>query len=189
LLVPDRALQEVPARLLALLAVRGYLEAQTRRRLTLRSILLTLWIVFTIPPLIYHLAPPVHGKAYHWLFHLLVFIPIERVWAWPRKIAQRIDREVVRRTGETELFLQALTTVIQADIRIRGTDRIVEELVSRLNILRQENGYPEVTMEELLPPPPTNDAQTLPSHPAIDKNEFLRRHPPDEYHQVDRVRI
>ena len=190
LMVSDRALQEVPARPLALLAARGYLEAQARRRLTLRSILLTLLIVFTIPPLIFHLAPPVHGKVHHWLFHLLVFIPVERVWAWQRKIARRVDREVVRSTGETELFLQALTTVIRADIRTRGTDRIVAELLSRLNDLRDENGYPKVTMEELLPPPPQpNDTQNPPSPPAIDKNEFLHRHPPDEYNKVDKVRI
>jgi len=145
LLVPDRMLQAVPARPLALLAVRGYLEAQARRRLTIRSILLTLLIVFTIPPMLFHLAPPTHGKAYHWLLHLLVVVPIERVWAWQRKIARRIDREVLKSIGETDVFLQALITVIKADIQIRGVERSVVEMVGRLNSLRKENGYPEVT--------------------------------------------
>jgi hypothetical protein len=190
LMVPERALQEVPARYLAILAVRGYLEAQARRRLTIRSILLTLLIVFTIPLLIYHLAPPTHDKVYHWMFHMLVIVPIERVWAWHRSIAQRIDREIVKSTGETEVFLQALATVIKADIMIKGMDKNVKELIGRLNSLCRENGYPEVTMEELMPPPPSDDDGHKPlSRPAIDKGEFLLRHPPDEYNKVDKVRI
>jgi hypothetical protein len=190
LMVPERALQEVPAQYLAILAVRGYLEAQARRRLTIRSILLTLLIVFTIPPLIYHLAPPTHDKVYHWMFHMLVIVPIERVWAWHRSIARRIDREIVQSTGETETFLQALTAVIKADIKRRGLDKNVADLVSRLNSLCKENGYPEVTMEELMPPPPSDDDGHKPlSRPAIDKGEFLLRHPPDEYNKVDKVRI
>lgn len=190
LLVPDRALREVPARPLALLAVRGYLEAQARRRLTIRSILLTLLIVFTIPPLLFRLAPPTHGKAYHWLLHLFVLVPIERTWAWQRKIARRIDREVVRSTGETDIFLEGLVTVIKVDIKIRGADRIVADMVGRLNSLCKENGYPEVTMEELLPPlPPEDGEQGQPASPAMDKGEFLLRHPPDEYNKVDKVRI
>ena len=190
LMVPERALQEVPARYLAILAVRGYLEAQARRRLTIRSILLTLSIVLTIPPLIYHLAPPTHDKVYHWMFHLLVIVPIERVWAWHRSIAQRIDREIVKSTGETEVFLQALTTVIKADLKIKGTEKNAADLIGRLNSLRKENGYPEVTMEELMPPPPSDDdGHKQPSRPPTDKDEFLLRHPPDEYNKVDKVRI
>jgi hypothetical protein len=190
LMVPDRALQEVPARHLALLAVRGYLEAQAKRRFTVRSFLLTFLILFTIPLLIYHLAPPTHDKVYHWMFHLLVIVPIERVWAWRRSIARRIDREIVQSTGETETFLQALTAVIKADIKRRGLDKNVADLVSRLNSLCKENGYPEVTMEELMPPPPSDDdGHKHPSRPPIDKDEFLLRHPPNEYNKVDKVRI
>jgi len=95
--------------------------------------------------MLFHLAPPTHGKAYHWLLHLLVVVPIERVWAWQRKIARRIDREVLKSIGETDVFLQALITVIKADIQIRGVERSVVEMVGRLNSLRKENGYPEVT--------------------------------------------
>lgn len=170
--------------------MRGYLEAQARRRLTLRSIPLTLLIVFTIPPLLFRLAPPTHGKAYHWLLHLFVLVPIERTWAWQRKIARRMDREVVRSTGETDILLEGLVTVIKVDIKIRGADRIVADMVGRLNSLCKENGYPEVTMEELLPPlPPADGEQGQPASPAMDKGEFLLRHPPDEYNKVDKFRI
>ncbi len=190
LMVPDRALQEVPAQHLALLAVRGYLEAQARRRLTIRSVLLTFLVLLTITPLIFLLAPPTHDKVYHWMFHLLVIVPIERVWAWHRKITQQIDHEIVKSTGETEIFLQALTTVIKADIKIKGMDKDVEELIGRLNSLCKEKGYPEVTMEELIPPPPPqDDGQGEPPRPAVDKDEFLLRHPPNEYNKVDKVRI
>lgn len=96
---------------------------------------------------------------------------------------------MLKSTADSDIFLQGLVTVVKVDIKIRGADRTVGDMVGRLNFLRKENGYPEVTMEELLPLlPPEDGERNQPSSPAVDKGEFLLRHPPDEYNKVDKVR-
>ncbi|GIV17783.1 MAG: hypothetical protein KatS3mg022_3218 [Armatimonadota bacterium] len=188
LLLPQHVLEVIPPRPLALLAVRNYIEAVTSRRYTVQSILLTVAIILVVSPIAYIVGERFSKEAHRWLFHLVVLVPIHKVWSWRDHLAEQIERELLKHAGDADAILQALETAVKLDIQAGVPDKLVNDLLARLNTLRREHGYAEVNKNDLLPPPPTEDEEQKPSPaPAIDKVEFLHRHPPDEYNQVDRV--
>lgn len=188
--VPKRALQEIPPYPLALLAVRNYMEATARRRLMWRSIALTVFFLLTIPAAIYTLTRSMPEDASSWLLHLAVLVPLEWTWRWWHHLARQIDWQFVEQIGEADDFLLAMQMAIKIDLKAGVRKNTVDELLERLNALRREEGYPELSEGDLLPtPPPQEDGQEAYRSPAIDKEEFLHRHPPDEYNRVDRITI
>lgn len=186
--VPDRALEEIPPYPLALLAVRNYMETTARRRLIWRSVALTALFLITIPPLIYRLTQNTPEEWARWLFHLVVLVPIEWAWGWWHHIAKVIDRQLMQESGQTDTFLQAMELAVKFDLRAGVPKKNVDDLIERLNALRSEEGYPKLSEEDLRPPlPPEDNGQQAYCPPAMDKEEFLRRHPPDEYNKVDTI--
>lgn len=186
----QRLLQEIPPRLLALLAVRNYIEADTFRRSVLRSILYTIVLFPLLSVLVYILGERFPQKAYEWAMQLVVLLPIRWVWSWWSHLAEQVERKLLQHTGEEETLLQALEAVARLDLKRGVPDKQVDELLNRLNALRRERGYPDLSREALLPPrPPEEEASDTARPPAMEKGEFLRRHPPDEYNKVDRVRV
>ncbi|MEJ5252047.1 MAG: hypothetical protein HPY54_07125 [Chthonomonadetes bacterium] len=187
--VPDRALEEIPPYPLALLALRNYMEAKARQKLIWRSIALTALILFTVPTVIYEMTRNLPEEWSRWLFHLLVLLPIHYVWSWIQHIAAQIDRQVVQGVGQTDAFLQGMEAAIKIDLKVGVADKEITSQMARLNTLRRELGYPEVERGDLFPSPAEGDGDGEHLPPAIDKGEFLRRHPPDEYKKVDRIEI
>ncbi|GBC94862.1 hypothetical protein HRbin16_00647 [bacterium HR16] len=190
LLLPQRIIEEIPPRSLALLAVRNYMEASASKRRTVQSIFWTIVIIVVISPLVYIASERLPEEAHRWFFHLVVLVPIHMVWSWRARIAEQIERELLQRVGEVDTLLHALEAAIKLDIKTGVPGKLVDDTLARLNTLRREHGYPEISRDDLLPPlPPEDNEQKQPSSPAVDKGEFLRRHPPDEYNKVDKVRI
>lgn len=190
LLLPQRVLEGIPSRPLALLAVRNYMEAVASRRYTVQSILWTMVIIFVVSPLVYIASERLSKEAYRWFFHFLVLVPIHTVWSWRARLAEQIERELLKRAGDADTILQALEAAVKVDIKTGVPDKLVNDLLARLNTLRREHGYAEVSKNDLLPPPPEQDEeQKPPPAPTVDKGEFLRKHPPDEYNKVDRVKV
>lgn len=188
--VPERALQKIPSRLLALLAVQGYMEATARRNLIPRSMVLTALVLLIVAPLIYKLSQPLAEDLHRWLFELLVLLPIHWVWAWWPRLGAEIDRQLVQQSGEGDALLEAMELAIKDDLARGVPNGVVNNLLKRLNSLREALGYPKLSQDDLLPPPPAEqDGRKEQVSFPIDKGEFLRRHPPDEYNQVDRVQL
>ncbi|MGQ9737840.1 MAG: hypothetical protein ACUVR7_06415 [Armatimonadota bacterium] len=186
--VPERALEEMPPYPLALLAVRNYKEATTRRRLIWRSIALTALFLLTIPLSVHAFTRNMPQEWSHWLFHLIVLVPIEWTWRWRHHIAKQIDQQLVEEIGQADDFLRALELAVKFDLRAGVPKKNVDDLLERLNALRSEEGYPGLSEEDLLPPlPPGDNGQPAHRPPAMDKEEVLRRHPPDEHHKVDTI--
>ncbi len=186
--VSARALQEIPPRLLALIAFRNYIETEARRRLIARSLVLSLVIAVAGIYVIGVLIDRLPNYYFRHVLHLVVLFPLHLVWRWRDAIERTMDREVAERTREAHLLIEAMEGALRVDLLVGVHRRYCEAMLSRLNVLRTENGYPELTLDDLMPPPEPEDGDgEQPVAPALSKSEFLRRHSPDDYRQVDRV--
>jgi len=174
--ISDRLVKEIPPRLVALLALRNYLEATARRRLNLISVVLTVLIVIIGGPMLFRLGERFPFRYSGWLFELLLAIPIELVWRWRDRIARSTDRQTVEFSRDGDLFVQAMESALRFDLKDNVPSTFARELLGRLNLVRKQLGYPELTLEEVLPPPQTeNDGEHAPEMSDPEEGEPLRR--------------
>jgi hypothetical protein len=136
--VPGYALEALPPRLLALLAVRNYIEASHGRRYAVRSVLLTVIVLIVIAPLVHALGEKLFSKElYRWLFHSVLLAPLEPLWSWREHFAEKMDRETIERVAETHTFIQAMEAAIRLDLQMGVPESQVRDLLVRLNTLRR----------------------------------------------------
>lgn len=187
--VTSHLLQAIPPRLLALLAVRHYVRHQLLRQHLKRSLFQTVLLMVVFGPLVFWLTERLAPEVREWAFSIVV-LPLHLVWSWRYRLEEEAERETLHRTREVETLFEALEAVARLDLKVGVPDTSVNTLLARLNRLREEHGYPSIQREHLQPPPPPEEASAAPPPPsAVGKDELLRRHPPDEYRQVDRVGI
>lgn len=190
LLLPDRALQQIPARPLALLAINRHFERLVYRQMLLQNVWITALLLFAVGPLLHIIGEHLPESVFRWIFGIVVALPLHYIWARMGLVGERADKELLQRIGEVEAFLQGMEAAIRTDIISGVSRRQVELFLQRLNAVREQYGYPPLIWDDLQPPPPhDSDGQEAMLTVVIDKDDFLRKHPPDEYDKVDSIKI
>lgn len=137
-------LERVPPRLLAILAVRHYIEQKVQYRYLVPVILfvvLLLWITLAASGYILRLL----GLA-----HLFVIPALVEVHMLLRELVRRqADDEAFERLNDPYTFLQAFQVALEESCRQGETDKHLERMLKRLNRLRAKVGEPPLTLDEV----------------------------------------
>lgn len=158
--LPQQALEKVPPRFLALLAMRNYVLHEVYTRYLKRSLLLTLFILLVVAPLVFALTEDEAAETRKWVYRLAVVLPLHLIWWWRSTVEEETERELVQRTGEINTLLEALESAVRLDINAGVPDNMVNDMMARLNALRRAHGYPELNRDDLLPAAaPENEQQ------------------------------
>lgn len=143
-------LERVSPRLLAILAVRNYIEQAIWRRylvLVVLSGILLLSVTLAIAAYIRRLL----GANPLWeLVHLFVLPVVLEVPALLRDLARReADDEAFERLSDPQTFLQAMETALEESYRNGETEKQLQKILKRLNRLRKKLGEPPLTLQEI----------------------------------------
>jgi len=148
--VGNDLLERMPPRLLAIIAVRNYMEQQVWHRylaLVVLAIALALMITLAVTDYIRRLL----GVNPLWdLVHLLVLPALLDVPSLLHDLARRrTDEEAFERLGEPQMFLLAMQTALEESYRQGETDKQIQKMLKRLNRLRAKAGEPPLTLQEV----------------------------------------
>jgi len=148
--VSDHLLERMSPRLLAILAVRNYMEGQVWHRylvLVVFAIGVALMITLAVTDYIRRLL----GVNPLWdLVHLLVLPALLDVPSLLRDLARRqTDEEAFERLGEPQMLLLAMQTALEESCRQGETDKQLQKMLKRLNRLRAKTGEPPLTLQEV----------------------------------------
>jgi hypothetical protein len=148
--VGNDLLERMPPRLLAIIAVRNYMEQQVWHRylaLVVLAIALALMIALAATDYIRRLL----GVNPLWdLVHLLVLPALLDVPSLLHDLARRrTDEEAFERLGEPQMFLLAMQTALEESCRQGETDKQLQKTLKRLNRLRAKTGEPPLTLQEV----------------------------------------
>jgi len=148
--VSDDLLERISPRLLAILAVRNYMERQIWHSylvLVVLTIVAALMIALAATDYVRRLL----GVNPLWdLVHLLVLPVLLDVPSLLRDFARRrTDEEAFERLGEPQMFLQAMQTSLEESYRQGETDKQLQKTLKRLNRLRAKAGEPPLTLQEV----------------------------------------
>lgn len=143
-------LERVSPRLLAILAVRHYIEQGVWSRYLMLVVLsgaLALSVTLAISVYIRRLL----GANPLWeLIHLFVIPVVVEAPALLRDLARRqADDEAFEQLSEPQMFLQAMQTALEESYRQGETDKHLEKMLKRLNRLRAKVGEPPLTLHEV----------------------------------------
>lgn len=98
------------------------------------------------------------------------------IWAWAEDFGATLDREVVQRIGERDTLLEAFEKVISVELAAGMPAAFVSDLLTRVNALRREWGYPELQLADLVPTvqePSDESADEVSSADALPYDEGL----------------
>jgi len=148
--VGNDLLERMSPRLLAIIAVRNYMEQQVWHRylaLVVLAIALALMITLAVTDYVRRLL----GVNPLWdLVHLLVLPALLDVPSLLHDLARRqADEEAFERLGEPQMFLLAMQTALEESYRQGETDKQIQKMLKRLNRLRAKAGEPPLTLQEL----------------------------------------
>ena len=148
--VGNDLLERMSPRLLAIIAVRNYMEQQVWHRylaLVVLAIALALMITLAVTDYIRRLL----GVNPLWdLVHLLVLPALLDVPSLLHDLARRrTDEEAFERLGEPQMFLLAMQTALEESYRQGETDKQIQKMLKRLNRLRAKAGEPPLTLQEV----------------------------------------
>jgi len=148
--VGNDLLERMPPRLLAIIAVRNYMEQQVWHRylaLVVLAIALALMITLAVTDYIRRLL----GVNPLWdLVHLLVLPALLDVPSLLHDLARRrTDEEAFERLGEPQMFLLAMQTALEESYRQGETDKQIQKMLKRLNRLRAKAGELPLTLQEV----------------------------------------
>jgi hypothetical protein len=148
--VGNDLLERMSPRLLAIIAVRNYMEQQVWHRylaLVVLAIALALMITLAVTDYIRRLL----GVNPLWdLVHLLVLPALLDVPSLLHDLARRqTDEEAFERLGEPQMFLLAMQTALEESYRQGETDKQLQKMLKRLNRLRAKAGEPPLTLQEV----------------------------------------
>lgn len=148
--VGNDLLEQMSPRLLAIIAVRNYIEQQVWHRylaLVVLAIALALMITLAVTDYIRRLL----GVNPLWdLVHLLVLPALQDVPSLLHDLARRrTDEEAFERLGEPQMFLLAMQTALEESYRQGETDKQIQKMLKRLNRLRAKAGEPPLTLQEV----------------------------------------
>lgn len=143
-------LERVSPRLLAILAVRNYIEQAIWRRylvLVVLSGILLLSVTLAIAAYVRRLL----GANPLWeLVHLFVLPVMLEVPALLRDLARReADDEAFERLSDPQTFLQAIETALEESYRGGETEKQLQKILKRLNRLRKKLGEPPLALQEI----------------------------------------
>lgn len=145
--LPDLALQQIPPRPLALLALRNYLENKARQHFIIRSVLWTV-ILLAVVASIFGVMNRVARREVVWVLKFLLLIPLDIIWSWRKRLPSLVDRETLEKARDGDRFIEAMEWALRFDIQANVPTSSLRELLSRVNILRAEWGYSELVITE-----------------------------------------
>jgi len=148
--VGNDLLERMSPRLLAIIAVRNYMEQQVWHRylaMVVLEIALGLMISLAVADYFQRLL----GVNPLWdLVHLLVLPALLDVPSLLHDLARRrTDEEAFERLGEPQMFLLAMQTALEESYRQGETDKQIQKMLKRLNRLRAKAGEPPLTLQEV----------------------------------------
>ncbi|MGC8785500.1 MAG: hypothetical protein ACP5RN_14085, partial [Armatimonadota bacterium] len=143
-------LDRIPHRLLAILAVRNYMEQEIWRKGIPFSLLvgvMALALSFTVASSLQRL----FGENILWhLVHLFV-VPLflEMPSLLREYVHRRADEETLQRLAEPETVLLAMEKAVEESYRNGESDKRLQSLLKRLNRVRAKVGEPLLTLEQI----------------------------------------
>jgi hypothetical protein len=143
-------LERMPHRLLALLAVRNYVEEQIwRRHLTTGIIFLLIVAAAAFVGALY-VQSRLRLSLLWQLVHLLVIPLVAQLSSLLREYTRQCaDEEINQRIGEPQLFFLAIQQAIQESYRNGAPDSDLLRMLRRLNRIGAKSGEPPRTLEQL----------------------------------------
>ncbi len=148
--IDSSLLEQVSPRLLAILAVRNYIEQAIWRRylvLVVLSGVLLLSVTLAISAYVRRL---LDANPLWELVHLFVLPVVLELPALLRDMARReADDEAFERLSEPQMFLQAMETALEESYRNGETEKQLQKMLKRLNRLRRKLGEPPLTLQEV----------------------------------------
>ncbi len=143
-------LDRIPHRLLAILAVRNYMEQEIWRKRIPFSLLvgvMALALSFTVASSLQRL----FGKNILWhLTHIFVIPLFLELPSLLREYVRRhADEETLQRLGEPETVLLAMEKAVEESYRNGESDKRLQSMLERLNRMRAQAGEPSLTLEQI----------------------------------------
>lgn len=152
--VTSNLLDRISPRLLAILAVRNYLEQREWHRYLVPaglSVALLVMMVLTILAYVRRLLDASPLSVLIQLMHLFIaHVVVGKAYVLLHDLARRrADDEAFERLSEPHLFLQAMETALEESHRRGETDKQLQKMLQRLNRLRARIDEPALTLQEV----------------------------------------
>ena len=145
-----RLLEQIPPRLLAILAVRNYIEQWVWRKYLVLTVLFGV-VLFVLTLVISTFVRHLLGKnPLVELVDLFVLPVLLELPILLREQARReADDEAFGQLSEPQMFLQAMQTAVEESYRQGEIDKRLHRMLMRLNRLRRKMGEPPLTLQEV----------------------------------------
>jgi len=148
--IESSLLERIPPRLLAILAVRRYVEQDIWRVHLLAGIVVGLLLMAVMFLALMYVERGLElGTAWHLVNLFLIPVAVELSTGLRERARRAADEATLDRLAEPQMFAQAMEKAIEESYRYGESERTLSRMLKRLNRIRARAGEPPLTLEQI----------------------------------------